>query len=414
MAGDITQPVATSNRYRYVIGVMAIAAHLSVGLNLFAVSPLLPLAIEEYGINRTNAGLLVSFPMLMGAMFGLPGGILISRIGLRRAFFFGWVSISLLALSYVTPNFWVMIVLRLLFGVGFAFLITATGPMLMQWFRPKEMLVMNALITAVMSLGIAISVASAAPLAEMTSWKASLTIFAGIGVIGTFVWVWAGRGVARNIGNAAMVRLSDVGAVLRNRTIVLLILADAGVFIQYAAFTGWLPTFYIEERGISLSEAGLVTGILPFVGVFAVLVGGLLPGRFVSPKTLFMASGLLVISGGLGAFLFSDMTGIYISVIILGIGSWIYIPTLLTLPMQMTGMTPGHVAVVWGSFLTFSGVTMFLAPILVGAVRDLSGSFFLGFAICAVFSWSLFIAGVLLPRSSATSGTGATALITQD
>ena len=406
MAVDITRPVATSNRYRYVIGAMVIAAHLSVGLNLFAVSPLLPLAIEEYGINRTNAGLLVSFPMLMGAIFGLPGGILISRVGLRRAFFFGWVSISLLALSYVTPNFWVMIVLRLLFGIGFAFVITAAGPLLMQWFRPKEMQVMNALITAVMSLGIAISVASAAPLAAVTSWKASLTMFAGIGVLGTLVWVWAGRRVVEEMGNAATVRLKDVGAVLRNRTIVLLILADAGVFIQYSAFTGWLPTFYREERGISLSEAGLITGILPFVGVFAVLVGGLLPGRVVSPKTLFMASGILVILGGLGAFLSPNITGIYISIILMGIGSWLYIPTLLTLPMQMTGMTPGHVAVVWGAFLTCSGATMFLAPILVGAVRDLSGSFFLGLAICAVFSWSLFISGVLLPRSPVTSGTG--------
>ncbi len=406
MAVDITRPVGTSNRYRYVIGAMVIAAHLTVGLNLFAVSPLLPLAIEEYGINRTSAGLLVSFPMLLGAIFGLPGGILISRIGIRRAFFFGWVSISLLALSYVAPNFWVMIVLRLLFGVGFAFVITASGPMLMQWFRSKEMLVMNALITAVMSLGIAISVASAAPLAEVSSWKASLTIFAGIGVLGTLVWVWAGRRVTEDMGNTAMIRLSDVGAVLKNRTIALLILADAGVFIQYSAFTGWLPTFYTEDRGISLSEAGIITGILPFVGVFAVLVGGLLPGRVGSPRSLFMGAGLLVISGGLGAFLSPHMTGIYISVIILGIGSWLYIPTLLTLPMQMTGMTPGHVAVVWGAFLTFSGITMFLAPILVGALRDLSGSFFLGLAICAVFSWSLFISGVLLPRSPVTSGTG--------
>ena len=151
MAVDITRPVGTSNRYRYVIGAMVIAAHLTVGLNLFAVSPLLPLAIEEYGINRTSAGLLVSFPMLLGAIFGLPGGILISRIGLRRAFFFGWVSISLLALSYVTPNFWVMMVLRLLFGVGFAFLVTACGPMFMQWFRPKEILVMNAASKCAMS-----------------------------------------------------------------------------------------------------------------------------------------------------------------------------------------------------------------------------------------------------------------------
>ena len=402
-------PVIRSGRYRYVIAAMAVAAHLAVGLNLFTVSPLLPLVIDDYGINRTTAGLLVSLPMLMAAAFGLPGGILLSRIGLRRAFFFGWVSIALLALSSVAPNFWVMIVLRLVFGVGFAFTVTATGPMLMQWFRPKEVLVMNALNTAVLSLGIAISVAGAVPLAEIVNWKMSLTIFAAIGIVGTLAWTWAGRGVAGGLERANFVRLKEVWAVLRSKAIALLFVADAGVLFQYTAFTGWLPTFYNEERGISLSEAGLVTGILPFVGVFAVLAGGIFPLRFGSSKVLFVGSGLLVGFGGLGAFLFPHLAGIYISVMVLGIGSWFYVPTLLTLPMQMAGMTPERLAVVWGSIMTFSGISMFVAPILVGALRDLSGSFFPGFAICAVFSWSLLIAGLLLPRAPAVSGTAAAA-----
>ena len=89
---------------------------------------------------------------------------------------------------------------------------------------------------------------------------------------------------------------------------------------------------------------------------------------------------------------------IYPAVIILGIGSWLYVPTLLTLPMQMAGMTPETVAVVWGSLLTFSGLAMFLSPILVGALRDISGSFYTGFAICSAASWALLAAGFLLPR----------------
>jgi cyanate permease len=414
MALGTTNPVIRSGRYRYVIAAMALAAHLAIGLNLFTVSPLLTLVIDDYGINRTTAGLLVSLPMLMAAAFGLPGGILLSRIGLRRAYFIGWASIAVLALSYVAPNFWVLIVLRLVFGVGLAFMITATAPMLMQWFRPKEVLVMNALTTAVLSLGIAISVAGAEPLAEVVNWRMSLTIFAGIGVAGTLAWTWAGRGVAGSLKRSNIVRLRDVGAVLRSRAIVLLLVADAGVLFQYTAFTGWLPTFYNEERGISLSRAGLVTSILPFVGVFAVLAGGIFPLRFGSSKVLFVGSGLLAGIGGLGAFLFPHLAGIYISVMVMGIGSWFYVPTLLTLPMQMAGMTPERVAVVWGSIMTFSGLSMFLAPILVGALRDSSGSFFPGFAICAAFSWSLLIAGLLLPRGPALSGTAAGAQTTPD
>ncbi|GIS94304.1 MAG: hypothetical protein CM1200mP22_15410 [Dehalococcoidia bacterium] len=141
---------------------------------------------------------------------------------------------------------------------------------------------------------------------------------------------------------------------MRNRSIMLLLIADAGNFlVQYTAFTGWLPTFYNEHRGISLSQAGFITGILPFVGVFAVLAGGAVALRVTSPRTLFVASGLLAGFGGLGAFLMPELGLIYPSVVLLSIGSWLYVPTLLTLPIQMHGMTPERVAVVWGSFLTF-------------------------------------------------------------
>ena len=112
-----------------------------------------------------------------------------------------------------------------------------------------------------------------------------------------------------------------------------------------------------------------------------------------------LASGMMAGLGGLGAFLLPEIGGIYPAVIILGIGSWLYVPTLLTLPMQMAGVTPERVAVVWGSLLTFSGFAMFLSPILVGGLRDLSGSFIPGLAICAAASWALFLAGILLPRN---------------
>ena len=72
--------------------------------------------------------------------------------------------------------------------------------------------------------------------------------------------------------------------------------------------------------------------------------------------------------------------------------------------MQMAGMTPERVAVVWGSFLTFSGFAMFVSPILVGALHDISGSFIPGLAVCAAASCTLLLAGVLLPRNLDLSG----------
>ncbi len=387
------------NRSRFVMAGMVLAGHLSVGLNIFAVSPLLPLAIDEYDISRAAAGLLVAAPLLVAAALGLPSGILIARIGLRRAFIIGWAAVALVSLSGLAPNFITLLLLRSGTGLGFAFILTATGPLLMQWFRPNEVAVMNALTTAALSLGIAVSVATATPLAKVMDWQMTLTVFALPGVAGMVAWLVFGRDSVGVPMTGKGISLREVGSVLRNRSVAILLAADAGILVQYAAFTGWLPTFYNEERGISLSQAGFITGLLPLVGVFAVLAGGVIALRVASPKTLFAASGLLAGLGGLGAFLLPGPALIYPAVVILGIGSWLYVPTLLTLPMRMAGMTPERVAVVWGSFLTFSGFAMFVSPILVGGMRDLTGSFIPGLAIAAAASWALLLAGFLLPRN---------------
>ncbi|HIN36261.1 MAG TPA: MFS transporter [Dehalococcoidia bacterium] len=394
-----TKTTPTHSRYRIVMAALVLAGHLSVGLNVFAASPLLPLAIDDYDVNRATAGLLVALPLLVAAALGLPSGVLIARIGLRRAFIIGWTAVALVSLSGWAPNFTSLVLLRSATGLGFAFILTATGPLLMQWFRPKEVTVMNALTTAALSLGIALSVATAAPLAELMDWQMALTIYALPGIAGLLAWLVLGRVSGGTPMTGAGISFREVWAVLRNRTVVILLAADAGILVQYAAFTGWLPTFYNEDRGISLSQAGFITGMLPLVGVFAVLAGGVIALRVASPRVLFVGSGMLAGLGGLGAFLLPGPALIYPAVVILGIGSWLYVPRLLTLPMEMSDMTPERVAVVWGSFLTFSGFAMFVSPIFVGGLRDLSGSFIPGLAIASAASWALLVAGFLLPRN---------------
>ena len=398
---------------------MTLAAHLAAGLNLFALSPLLPLAIDDYGISHGAAGLLVSLPMLVGAAIGLPGGKVIARIGVKRSYMMAWIALGLLALAPVVPNFYVLLVLRLAYGVGLALMVVATGPLVMQWFKPKEMLVINSLNTALMSGGIAVSTAGAVPLADLLGWKMTLTVFSSLGILGAMLWPLAPRD--RNTGEERPgISVREVISVLRMKTVALLVAADAGIFIQYTALTTWLPSFFEEVRGIPLEQGGYITSMLPFVGIFAVLAGGAVPLLFetfrdrlavfgklgellFSYRGILVLSGILAILGGLGAFLLASQAGIYVSVVVLGIGSWFYVPALLTIPMRLAGATPERVAAVWGSYMTFSGLGMFIFPILVGWLYDDFGSYYPGFVICAVASWALLIAGILLPRDAGAS-----------
>ena len=385
-------------RYSRVIAAVLLLAHMMRGLNMFGVAPLLPLVIEDFDISRAAAGLLVSLPMLVAAVFGIPGGMFVAGIGVRRALLVGWAATALLTLSFLAPDFLSMLALRLAFGVGFALIVTTTGPLLMGWFSQRGALVVNSFNTVFLSLGVTLSVVSAVPIAQLTDWKMTLTFFGALGVVGGAIWWWVGRDSPAAGLALAPISLRRVAGVLRSRTVILLIAADAGILVQYAALTSWLPSFYNEQRGLSLSEAGFVTGILPFVGIFAVLAGGALPLRVGSARTFFLTSGLLAGAGGLGTFLATDLPLIYVSVAALGVGSWFYIPTLLTLPLKIQWVSPEHLAVIYGSIMTFSGIAMFLSPIVVGAMRDYSGSFLPGFLVCAAPGWAVLLTGLFLPR----------------
>ncbi len=386
-------------RYRFVIAVLILWAHISIGLNFFAVTPLLPLAIDDYGITRASASLLVALPTLVKACIGLPGSLIINRFGLNRVFTVSWFMLGILALSPLIQDFYLMLLLRLAYGIGAGLMMTATASLIMQWFRPSEAPVINTLLLIVISLGIAISISLAAPLAENTTWEGVLGVFGGIGLCGAFAWKLYGRAGSSRLQEASPVfTLREIWDVFRDRTIFLLVVGDALVFINYAAVTSWLPTFLHEFRGLDLDQAGYVTGLLPTVGIFAVLLGGFLALRVKNRRLLFLAPGIMVAIGGFGTFLLRDPLAINLSILALGFGTWVYQPTLLTLPMQLPWMTPRKITVVWGASLTIAGFGMFISPIVVGASRDLFGTFVPGFSIWALFGCALIFTGLFLPK----------------
>ena len=384
--------------YRLVIAGLLILANLGFGLNLFAPSPILPLLIEDYGISQATAGLFVALPLLIASMFGLPGGVILARLGVKRSLTAGYWLLGLVALTALAPNFVTLLIMRLAYGLGIAFIFIATGPVLMRWFQPKGVFIINGLSQASFSLGIATSVSTAVPLAAAVGWSNTLSIFGIIGVVGAIAWTILGRPVGQASPPVPLLSGRELWAIFSNRTVLLLVVGDTGALLQYTALTTWLPSFYNEVHGISMAHAGFITGLMTFVGIFAVLLGGFGPARIGSRKVFLIVPGVLVVIGGSGAFLFGSLPGIYTSVVLLGVGSWLYVPSIFSMPMEIPEMTPEKVAIVWGFIMTFAGLGAFLSPLLVGVLRDLSGSFMPGFIICAMAAWSLLAAGIFMPK----------------
>ena len=387
-----------NSRYRYVIAGLSLLLYFSAGLSFLAVAPVLPLIQEDYGINRGTASLLVGLVILMQAIFPIPGGMLVGRLGVGRVFTGAWLLASAPVLSFLAGGFFPLLLLRIIFGFSFALLLPATAPLLMQWFRPREFPLINSLNLVAVTTGISVSTFSAAPLADLLGWEETLSLYGGLLLVGAMAWMVLGRTHDEVRNDVQRISFREVFGVLRSRTTLLLALADIGPYAQYVALTSWLPTYYHEELGMSLSKAGLVVGLLPLAGVFSLLLAGVVALRVERRKPFLIIPGALVGFAGFGSFLAGDNPMLYVMVGLLGFCSWFYLPILFTIPMELPGASQQQLPLVWAMLMTSGSAVSFISPTVVGSSTDILGTYVPSFSMWAVLSWGLLVGGLLLPE----------------
>ena len=386
------------SRYRYVIGGLTVLLWLSFGLSLPAIAPVTPLILEEYGISRGMAGLLTGSVILMMSGFSIPAGMLVGRVGLKKLIGVAWFMAAAPALSFLAEGFPTLLAMRMMFGLSLAVLLPAFGPMLMQWFRPRELPLIIGLNLAMATVGMTLSTFVTAPLGEAVGWKMALSIYGAVALVGAFLWMGLAR-VQQPTQSSGHLSMGEVWSVLRDRTTLLLALADAGPFAQYIALTTWLPTFYFEVHGMSLSAAGSAVGLAPLSGVVALILAGVLSMRVVRRRLFLIIPGVVGGLAGFATFLLAGSGAIYPALLLLGFGAWFYLPMLHTIPMEAPDAVPERVSLVLATIGTLGGFLSFVAPLAVGILTDVLGSYIPGFMIFAVLSWSLVVAGVMLPET---------------
>ena len=386
--------------YRFVIAGLITLLNISFGLSFFAVAPITPLIIDDYGINRSMAGLLSGLVLLVQAGLSIPGSMLVGRVPLKWLIAAGWVLTGSMTLSFLTTSFPLLLLLRVLYALGFTLALPALGPLMMQWFHPRELPLINGINISVASGAIAVSTFTISPLADVVGgWRVALSLFGVVSLAGAGMWMVFGK-VDRPIqGRRHLLFWKEARGLFRSRITLLLAMADAGPFAQYVALSAWLPTFYFEVHNMSLTQAGAAVGLLPATGAITVLLAGMLALRVRNRRPFLIISGVLAVVAGFGSFLLGGTVAMYPALVLLGIGSWLYLPILLTIPMERPGMTPESVAFVWATIISLGSLLSFVSPLVVGALTDALGTYIPGFSIFTALALSLVIAGFLLPET---------------
>ncbi len=123
--------VSSTQRTDYAIIALVWMAGLGAAAQFGKIAISLESFRDIYDVGEVALGFLISCVGTVGLTLGVLGGILITRIGIRRAFVSGLVAAALLsAMQAMLPSYPVMIALRVLEGASHLALVIA-GPILM-------------------------------------------------------------------------------------------------------------------------------------------------------------------------------------------------------------------------------------------------------------------------------------------
>ena len=304
----MTDAVATASRpappraYRWLVLVFISLAMFGNYYVYDCISPLADVLKARLGFTDANIGLLQAIYSIPNIFMVLVGGIIIDRIGVRRATMaFGLTCFAGAVVTALAPSLAPMAAGRLLFGLGAESLIVAVTTAIAKWFKGKELS---------FAFGVNLTIARIGSFAALNSpswasraygdWRLPLLIAAGFS---TFCVVGAILYWVLEIGGAKKYALGAAGSpdkvifrdILRFGWSYWLIVALCVTFYSgIFPFQTFAVKFFMEAHGVSRETGGFLSSMLTLFAMFCTPIFGLMVDK-IGRRSQFMMFGSLLL-----------------------------------------------------------------------------------------------------------------------
>jgi predicted MFS family arabinose efflux permease len=283
--------------YAWVILVVVYLASVVAPFNQFKVPPIMPILIDNFQITLAQAGSLMSLIALVGLLLALPGGIILQRLGpkVTAVIAMGFIAIGSV-IGALAGTFSILMVSRLLEGVGIGLIGVAAPATIAAWFPPERQGTPMGIWATWVPVGTVAMYNLAPLLASSWGWQAvwwSGVIFALLMMLISTLLLKSPPLRDQHIPHPTL-DMQTLRVALTNRDIWLLSLGFACFNFVFVSFSTYYPTFLNEIRGYNLGEAALIASIATMVIIFSAPMAGLLSDWIGSRRLLFTIPYLLV------------------------------------------------------------------------------------------------------------------------
>ncbi len=388
-----------SPSFRWVV---LILISVVIGTNYYvydAMSSIKGVMQSELGFTNTQYGMIVAFYAFPNTflLMTIFGGMVLDKWGIRLV---GFIFVSFCTMGafitaygasdYFTPNnpiygffgsfltdyspqLKMMMLGRLLFGLGAETSILAINKILVKWFPKNELSRAFALNVSVARVGTAAALIISPTFVDSSvGWTNALwlaTILMGIGLIFFIIYSFFDSKVeVKQTATSAEdeFHVRDIFGLLKNRSFLYIILLCVTFYSAVFPFQAYCPDLLHNKFGVSIAMSGVLTSLIIWgTIIFTPLFGWLIDKKGNRASLMFLGSLLLII-----AHLILSLTDIspYISMFIIGI-AFSLVPAAMW-PAVALIVKEKLLGTAYGVMASLQNLGLFSVPILAGMILD--------------------------------------------
>ena len=345
------------------------------------VGPLIDEIRSDTGMSSAVAGALTTIPFFCLGLFAFLGPPLVRRFGYRMVVLVALLLIALGSLGRAAaPTGALMIATTLPIGLGIA-LIGVTLPAVVKSQFPERGGLVTGAYISFLSIGIITVGLGLVPLADaLGGWREAFALSAIPPAVAAVLWIRrnafaeggpamsaAGSEVPPSAVAAAPGRLRD--RIRPDRTALLLGLTCGLQSVAFAGMVSWGPARF-QEAGWSEHEAAMVLTAIGLCTVVSALT--MLPASEGRDRRYWLLGTALALSVALLWIALAPTTMSWFWLIVFGLGSGGAFPLLLALVLDLAD-GPQDAVRLTSWMLGLGYLIAGLTPVVIGALRDLTG-----------------------------------------
>jgi cyanate permease len=371
--------------------------YFSFGMVAVSLVPIVTSVREDLGITYTEMGIILGAWQFVYIGAAAPGGILIDRIGPKRALSIGAAIVALSGLLRVFADGFTPLFLAVaLFGIGGPIISSGLPKLVADWFSGAKRGVASGIyVTGSSAGGVFVLATTHSFVLPLTgSWRSSLLFYAIVAVLVAAAWVVIGRDSPENIaerGRPASERpKGSYRQVILHPAVIVIIAVGFSGFLANHGLRNWLPQI-LEADGVSPSTAGLVGALPLLTGILGSIVVLPLASRGAGNRRPAAVALLFLTGATIAAIMFTDGWLRVFIVAVEGFCASAIIPLMLNTLMETPSVGAKNMGAAAGLFFAVGEVGGTLGPVVLGLTADLTGSFLSGMLMLAAVMWVMLL-----------------------